>query len=103
MDNETKEKILREGVTTDFWGILKEVIDEKIKLMDEYFLKDLEVLDDYSAEECKIRMLLHQAKKKDLENMKELPLWIVESLSKPVKKEVDLDPYSTKDDFLPNE
>lgn len=100
-DPDRVKKVLSDGVTTEFWEMLKEAIDDKLKMLERNFLADLENLRDHSAEDCKIEVKFYLAKKAYLEGMKELPLMIVHSFGKPNQEEPDLDPYETADSFLP--
>jgi len=102
-DKEHLEKILREGAVTSFWKTVKRAIDENIDALNETYLKNIKngEYDDFSAEECKIRMLIYKEKVYHLEQLKELPFSIVQSFGSPNQSEPELDPYDTKEDFLP--
>lgn len=99
-DKELVKKTLIEGVNTDFWQILCEVLDDNLENLDRVFLQDVKDFEGLLAEECKIRMQVYLEKKKYLAKLKDLPRDIVESFNEVDQSQPDLDVYKTAKDFL---
>lgn len=86
-------KLMRDGVDSDFWKALVEAIDENIEDLTRLHLEDQKDFADYSAEECKVRVLVYNEKKQYLDDLKSLPRLIANSFGEPEPIDESMDVY----------
>lgn len=102
-DSKQIEKILKEGVDTEFWEVLCSAIDESINISKERHLEDLDKFESMTPLECKFKITAFNEKLVMLEYLKGLPLSIFESIQPEIEDTSNPDPYNEASDFMPNE
>ena len=100
-DKETIGKILKKGIDSEFWAVLNAALEENLLDIDAFLLLDIEDFDQYTAEECKVRILNHNSRRRYLTQMLELPSNIYASFDSGKIDVFNPDPYNTSEDFLP--
>ena len=86
--------ILSQGVSSDFWELLCQVLDDNIKAQDEQ-INDEDVM-DLDPVQYKTTMEILKGRKSDLQKLKELPQKIILDLQDPNQTEPEFDPYEKK-------
>ena len=86
--------IVSQGMRSDFWEILCQVLDDNIRHQDEQ-INDEEVM-DLDPVQYKTTMEILKGRKSDLQKLKELPEKIILDLQDPSQTEPDFDPYEKK-------
>ena len=96
-DSEAIQETLRSGQATDFWAVLKQVIEasiDSIKLQ-----LDGEDIAELTPDKYKVMVEILKGRKKDLTKLLELPETLIMHLESPDQSEINFDPYSTAEDF----
>lgn len=87
----TKQEILRQGQTTQFWQLIIESLrDSKNHLRNE---QDSEDLKDLPADQYKVESELIKAKIKYIDKLIEYPNTLIGWLEKPDNEQTEYDPY----------
>ena len=87
--------ILSQGLRSDFWELLCQVLDDNIRHQDEQ-INDEDVM-DLDPVMYKTTMEILKGRKSDLQKLKELPEKVILDLQDPNQTEPDFDPYEKKD------
>lgn len=96
------QKIVKEGVSSQFWQLILLKLDERLGRLKDLF--DSEEFDNLSSDEYRLAHTATRVTKQEIKNMKELPELIFNSVSAaPEQTQRATDPYSTAKDFLPTE
>jgi len=91
--NQQKRTILEIGKDGEFWKVICEFLEESIERIEVDKTEALEALTDIPAEQFKVKLLVLEARKQLIEDMKRYPENLVTYLSerKPVSE--NYDPY----------
>jgi hypothetical protein len=90
-EDPAKIEILKQGRQTEFWNIIKEVMEESKE--DIQKKQDGEDIAELSPEQYKFRNELFKAKKEMIDNLIKTPENIISWLEKPETERQNFDPY----------
>ena len=93
--NEQKKAILELGKDGDFWKVICEFIEESKERVDEEKTSALEMLAEIPAEQFKVKLLVLEARKNLLDDLKDYPEHLISYLTKTPRNadQANYDPY----------
>ena len=99
-EKENAKEILRIGMSSEFWRLLSEGLDDNIENLRK--MQDSDEMQELAPEQYKLRSELLKAKKKYLTDLKKLPQSLIDFLSDPQGNNEDphnFDPYYTSEEL----
>ena len=90
---EQKSAILELGKDSDFWKVICEFLDESIERIEQEKTEAFEMLRDTPAEQFKVKLLVLEARKNLIDDMKNYPDNLMLYLSEKKPVEDNYDPY----------
>ena len=90
-DRASIEETLRQGESTEFWGIIKQALEDNIDQVQAQL--DGDEIAELPASEYKIKAEILKWRKNHIKSMLDLPQSVIAHLKSPDQTEPDLDPY----------
>ena len=91
--NQQKSAILELGKDGDFWKVICEFLDESIERIEQDKTDALELLKEMPAEQFKVKLLVLEARRNLIDDLKNYPNNLVRYLSEKKPVEENYDPY----------